>query len=95
MSAAGFFFITWGINSLNLPADWFPPSYVGTVLGFSRTGNGLGTLIVIRANRLGAGRHRQLRHRVPRSQLVLTLVGGPIHRLKINQPNAARTQPVN
>ena len=53
MSAAGFFFITWGMNSLNLSADWLPPSYVGTVLGFSGTGNGLGTLIVTRANPVG------------------------------------------
>ncbi len=92
MSCAGFFFITWGMNSLNLPADWFPPSYVGTVLGFSGTGNGLGTLIVTALTGwvldatgnytivfVGVGLL------VPIAQLVLTLVGGPIYRLDIRE----------
>ena len=34
ISVATFFFMFWSVNTVNLPSDWFPPKYVGTVFGF-------------------------------------------------------------
>jgi MFS transporter, ACS family, hexuronate transporter len=43
------FYFCWAVNLHTLPADFFPPSYVGTVFGFGGTGSGLGTLLVTAA----------------------------------------------
>ena len=47
ISVAAFFFMLWSVNTVNLPSDWFPPRYVGTVFGFSGTGQGLGSMLII------------------------------------------------
>ncbi len=90
ISLAGFFFVCWAVNLLNLPADYFPPSYVGTVLGFSGTGSGLGTLIVMAVIGWVVDLTRSYTLVIisvglltPTAQLVVTLLGGRIHRLDI------------
>jgi len=49
ISLATTFYFCWAVNLHTLPADFFPPSYVGTVFGFGGTGSGLGTLLVTAA----------------------------------------------
>lgn len=43
LGALGFKIVS--VNLLNLPADFFPPSYVGTAFGFSGTGGSAGIVI--------------------------------------------------
>ena len=90
ISAAAFFFMFWSVNTVNLPSDWFPPKYVGTVFGFSGTGQGLGSMLIIYlvGQVLDATGNYALVFAgvgllVPLAQLVMTLVGGPIRRLEI------------
>ena len=89
ISFAAFFFMIWSVNVINLPSDWFPPRYVGTVFGFSGTGQGLGSMLIIYLvgeildttgnYTLVFGGVGLL---VPLAQLLITLVGGPIRRLQ-------------
>ncbi len=89
ISLSVFFFMIWSVNVVNLPSDWFPPRYVGTVFGFSGTGQGLGSMLIIYLvgqildttgnYTLVFGGVGLL---VPLAQLVITLVGGPIRRLR-------------
>ena len=78
------------VNTVNLPSDWFPPRYVGTVFGFSGTGQGVGSMLIIYlvGQVLDATGNYALVSAgvgllVPLAQLVMTLVGGPIRRLEI------------
>ena len=94
ISLAAFFFMIWSVNLLNLPADFFPPSYVGTVFGFSGTGSGLGTLITTAM--IGwvldlTGSYIPVLIGVglltPLAQLVVALVGGRIEKVKGFRPD--------
>ncbi len=92
ISLATFFFMFWSVNTVNLPSDWFPPKYVGTVFGFSGTGQGLGSMLIIYlvGQVLDATGNYALVFAgvgllVPLAQLVMTVVGGPIRRLEIDE----------
>ena len=82
------FFMTWSVNVMILPSDWFSHRNVGTVLGLSGTVNGVGNIIKnvvvglvldrtgsYRAGFIGMGLL------VPAAQTLLTLIGGRIERL--------------
>ena len=96
ISLSVFFFMVWSVNTVNLPSDWFPPRYVGTVFGFSGTGQGLGSMVIIYfvGQVLDATGNYALVFAgvgllVPLAQAIMTLVGGPIRRLEINGERAA------
>ena len=87
------FYMTWSVNTVAMPSDYFSPPNQGTVMGLSGTGSGMGIFIVnavvgfvldrtnsYRAVFIGVG------FLVPISQTVLTLVGGPIRRVDGDAP---------
>ena len=83
-----FVFMTWSVNVMILPSDWFATRNQGTVLGISGVGNGLGNLIlnaVVGCVLDRTGNYRALfigiGFLVPLAQTLLTLVGGPIRRV--------------
>jgi ACS family hexuronate transporter-like MFS transporter len=90
ISLATTFYFCWAVNLHTLPADFFPPSYVGTVFGFGGTGSGLGTLLVTAA----VGLTLDLTHSytpvfigigllLPVALVVVLLLMGRVHRLAI------------
>ena len=83
-----FFYMTWSVNVMILPSDWFATRNQGTVLGFSGAGNGLGNLIFNAAvgrtlDRTGSYRavFVGIAFLVPLAQTLLHFIGGPIKRI--------------
>ncbi len=88
VALACLFFMTWSVNVMILPSDWFSPQNVGTVLGLSGAGNGVGNLIknaVIGYVLDKTGSYRLvlvgIGCLVPIAQTLLTIVGGRIERV--------------
>ncbi len=88
LALTGLFFMTWSVNAVIQPSDWFSPRNVGTVFGLSGTGSGLGNLIMnaivgwvldrtgsYRAVFIGVG------FLVPTAQFLVTVIGGRIERV--------------
>ena len=81
-------YMTWSVNVMILPSDWFASENVGTVLGLSGTGNGIGGLIgnaVVGRVLDRTGSYRMVfvgvGCLVVVAQTLLTLIGGKIERL--------------
>ena len=82
------FFMTWSVNVMILPSDWFSHRNVGTILGLSGAVNGVGNIIkniVVGRVLDRAGSYRAvfigMGLLVPAAQTLLTLIGGRIERI--------------
>ncbi len=88
MAFACMCYMTWSVNTVAMPSDYFSPPNQSTVMGLSGTGSGLGmflinTIVGRVLDRTGSYKAVLIgiSFLVPVSQAVLTWVGGPIRRV--------------
>ena len=92
-------YMTWSVNTVAMPSDYFSPPNQGTVMGLSGTGSGTGIFLI--NNIVGKVLDRTGSYRavfigvgllVTTSQTVLTLLGGPIRRVDSDEPGKPTSQ---